>query len=96
MRNAGVTLDLHPLSETADVQLTDQSIAETRAHFVNLDYGCIREVIDGTVKVNDPEGYCADCELRALQHSLGRWDHTFTFRQYATYLQTGAMYALLP
>lgn len=78
------------------MKLTKESIDAARAYFVDNAYGCIREVIDGTVKVNDPEGYCATSELRALQHSLGRWDHTFTFRQYATYLQTGEMQALLP
>lgn len=78
------------------MKLSKETIAATRAHFVDIAYGCIREVIDGTVKVNDPEAYCAACELRALQHTIGRWDHTLTFRQYATYLQTGAMHALLP
>ena len=76
--------------------LTQETIAATRTHFVDNAYGCIREVIDGTIRVNDPEGYITTCELRALQHSLGKWDHTFTFRQYATFVQTGKCHALLP
>lgn len=78
------------------MQLTEQSIATTRAHFVDNAYACIVEVLDGRVRVNDPETCIATCELRALQHSLGKWDHTLTFRQYATYVQTGEMHGLLP
>ncbi|APQ41900.1 MAG: hypothetical protein G3W63_19715 [Xanthomonas euvesicatoria] len=78
------------------MQLSKETIEATRAHFADIAYGCIREVIDGTVKVNDPEAYCAERELDALQYTLGRWDHTLAFRQYATYLQTGVMHALLP
>lgn len=76
--------------------LTAESIATTRAYFVDNAYACIVEVLDGRVKVNDLEGYIATCELRALQHSLGKWDHTFTFRQHAMWVQTGECHALLP
>lgn len=76
--------------------LTAAAIEETRAHFVNNAYACIVEVLDGRVRVNNPEAYFASCELRALQHSLGKWDHTLAFRQHATYVQTGEMRALLP
>lgn len=78
------------------MQLTHASIETTREHFINIAFACITEVIDGRVKVNDPESYIADCEVCAIQHSVGRWDHTFAFRQYATYVQTGEMHALLP
>lgn len=76
--------------------LTASTIANAYAYFVDNAYACIVEVLDGRVKVNDPENYIAMCELCALQHSLGKWDHTFTFRQYATFVQTGKCHALLP
>lgn len=78
------------------MQLSKDVIARTRQHFVDNAFACITEVIDGRVRVNDPESYCDACEVRALQCSLGRWDHTWAFRQYATYLATGKMHALLP
>ena len=83
------------MAETLDI-LSEASIRATREHFVDLAYACIREVIDGTVKVNQPEEYFEHCEQRALGIAAGRWDHTLTFRQYATWIQTGQMHALLP
>lgn len=78
------------------MQLTDESVQAARDHFVSLQYACITEAVDGRAKVNDLESYCEDCLLDALRLSLGHWDHTFTLRQYATYLQTGTTQALLP
>lgn len=76
--------------------LTDETIAATRQHFVNNALACIEEVLTGEVWVSDVAKYCADCQKRADEHRAGKWDHTLTFRQYATYIQTGQMPALLP
>lgn len=76
--------------------LSEETSETTRQHFVDIALACIAEVQDGRVKVNDPAGYIAVCELRAAEHKAGKWDHTLTFRQYATWVQTGKMHSILP
>ena len=77
--------------------LTKENILKTREHFANICLGCIEEVKNGDVKV-----YCSHEEyfkrrLEERKHILnGEFDHTLTFIQYATYLQTGEMRAVLP
>ena len=76
--------------------LTTDSILKARQHFADNAFACIAEAVDGRVRVNDLTAYVEDCEIRAIQHSLGKWDHPLTVRQYATWIQTGACHALLP
>lgn len=77
-------------------QMIDSATLATRQHFAENCKACIEEVKRGEVQVNDPEAYFAECERLAKEHLRGKWDHTFTFRQYAHFLRTGESVPLLP
>ena len=73
-----------------------ETILKTRAYFADLCLGCIQEVLDGSVKVNDREKYFKQ-QIESYHNTLaGGNDHTFTHWQYANYIETGKCVALLP
>lgn len=80
----------------AGVELTEESILKAREWFADNARGCIEEVQNGSVKVNDPESYFKWCEERVKDALAGHNDHTLTFLQRAHYIQTGECVALLP
>ena len=73
---------------------------QTRIHFARNAIGCIREVLDGKVYLNESfiskEQYRANKLADAKRIRAGGMDHTMTFQQYKHYLDTGNMVALLP
>lgn len=69
--------------------MTEEIIIKTREHFVAVERACIEEAVSGNVRVNDLESYVKWCERNISEHYSGENDHTFTFRQYAHYLETG-------
>lgn len=79
-----------------NVELSEATMQATRQHFADNAIACIAEVLDGTVRVNDPESYYAWQEERAIEALAGNCDHTLTFLQRAYWIQTGDMVALLP
>lgn len=59
-------------------------------------YACIAEAQRGVVRVNDLAAYTA-WRLESAEAALrGDYDRSLTFRQRATYIQTGDCPALLP
>lgn len=79
--------------------LTQETIKATREWFAQNCQGCIDEVKSGVVKLPshvNPEAYFAEQRARAQDALSGKWDHTLTFRQRATFIQTGACNAILP
>lgn len=75
--------------------MTNELIIKTREHFVSVERACIEEAVSGKVRVNDLASYIQWCERNIEAHLAGQSDHTFTFRQYAHYLETGQCVALL-
>ena len=78
------------------VKLTEESILKARQWYVDNARGCIEEVQNGSVKVNDPEAYIKWREKQIEDALAGRYDHTLAFLQRAYYIQTGECVALLP
>lgn len=76
--------------------LTAESIQAARQYFADNELACIKEVCSGKVRVNDIDDYFTWCLQRRADYLAGRNDHTFTLLQYAHYIQTGEMRALLP
>jgi hypothetical protein len=78
-----------------NVELSVDTMQQTRQHFADNSMACINEVLSGSVKVNDKEEYFAWMRSNARCALSGKLDHTFTFLQRAYWLQTGEMVALL-
>ncbi|MED3792401.1 hypothetical protein P4571_08090 [Niallia alba] len=78
------------------VQLTEESIQETRKWFANNAIACIEEVKSGEVYVNDREYYFTWREKEAKEYMEGKYDHVLVFLQRAYFIQTGESIALLP
>lgn len=76
--------------------LTQETIQATRQWVADNERACIAEAQSGAVRVNDLPAYVAWCEERAAAALRGDYDHSLTFRQRATYIQTGDCPALLP
>jgi hypothetical protein len=76
--------------------LTPETIRATRQWFADNAHACITEAQSGAVRVNDLTAYIAWREESAAAALRGDYDHSLTFRQRATYLQTGECPALLP
>lgn len=74
---------------------TEQTIIATRQHFADMQERCIDDAEDGITAVNDLPSYIARCEEERRAFLAGEYDHTFTFRQHAHYLQTGECLGLL-
>lgn len=75
--------------------LTLDSVLTTRRYFADLCTKCIKEAASGEVIVNDLASYIEWKESDRLKTLRGDFDHTVAFRQYATYVQTGEMRAIL-
>lgn len=76
--------------------LGQASILAARQWFHNNALACIREVLDGKVKVNDQESYFEERTATAAAYLRGDNDHTLAFKQQAYYIQTGECIAILP
>lgn len=82
-----------------NVELTPETIQNTRQHFADNRQACIDEIVSGAVKLpahNPQEQHFAQLRQSALDDLAGKWDHTFTFLQHAYWIQTGECIALLP
>lgn len=82
-----------------NVELSQETILATRKHFADNAQGCIDEVLSGGVVLpshTDREEYFRKCRVRAVNHTVGSYDHTWTFLQRAYWIQTGECVALLP
>lgn len=77
-------------------ELTFDSIKKSREHFADVCQTSIDEVKKGEVRVNAPELYFEFQQMCAKQFLAGEWDHTFTSRQHAYFIQTGKSIPLLP
>lgn len=80
----------------AGIELTEESIQKAREWFADNAQGCIDEVLNGTVKVNDNESYFKWRKKQIEEAMSGQYDHTLTFLQRAHFIQTGECVALLP
>jgi hypothetical protein len=80
----------------AGVELTAESIQKTREWFADNAQGCIDEVINGEVEVNDIESYIQWRKESINEALKGGYDHTLSFLQRAHTIQTGECIALLP
>lgn len=83
------------MSTTDCTHLTLDSILATRRYFADICMQCIKAAAGGEFRVNDLESYIEWKESDRLKTLRGDFDHTLAFRQYATYLQTGEMRAIL-
>lgn len=78
------------------VVLTPETIQATRQWFADIALRCIAEAESGAVRVNDLDAYRVwQMEMHA-DALAGRSDHTLTFRQRATFVQTGVCVPILP
>lgn len=71
------------------VILTEETILKTRQHFADNGKGCIDEVLNGTVKVNDQDTYFKRCEQNIIDALAGKSDKTLAFIQHAYFIQSG-------
>ena len=76
--------------------LTPETIRATRQWFADNAHACIAEAQSGAVRVNNLGAYTAWREDSAAAALRGDYDRSLTFRQRATYIQTGECPALLP
>lgn len=77
-----------------NVEITQETINLTRLHFAGIYEMCIQGTKDGSIFVNDVEGYILSEEAKISEVLQGNYDHSFTFMQRAYYLQTGESVAL--
>lgn len=75
--------------------MTDELILKTREHFAALHRSCIEKAVSGEYRVNDLPAYILSNEDNIASTLAGANDHTFTFRQYMHYLETGNSIPLL-
>ena len=71
------------------VILTEDTIFKTRKHFADNSQGCIDEVLNGSVKVNDQKEYFKRCEQNIIDALAGGSDKTLAFLQHAYFIQSG-------
>ena len=76
--------------------MIDSATLTARQHFADNCKACIDYVKRGRLQVNDREAFIVEQERLAKEHLMGKYDHTFTSRQYAHYLRTGESVPLLP
>jgi hypothetical protein len=82
-----------------NIELTEQSMQSARQYFADNALACIEEVKNGSIVLpshTSNESYFTWCMQRHDDFLAGKNDHTFTFLQYAYFLQTGECIALLP
>lgn len=78
------------------VMLTQESIQAARQWCHDNAMACIAEVESGDVRVNDPDSYFVSQRKHAQAALDGEFDHTWSFRQRAHFIQNGYCPALLP
>ncbi len=78
------------------MNLTPETIQQTRQWYADNAMACIAEVQEGRVRVNNPESYFARCLQDRADAMAGKFDHSFAFRQRAHYFQTGECVPILP
>lgn len=78
-----------------NTQLTADSIIKTRNHFASIADNCINGAINKEFHVNDLDSYIQWKTQTKNDTLSGKCDHTFAFLQYAYFIQTGEMIALL-
>lgn len=78
------------------MQITQETIKATRQWYIDNRQACIDEAVSGEVKVNDLPSYINEMEQDKRDVGCGKWDHTLSFRQMATYIQTGECHPILP
>lgn len=78
------------------VEITQETINLTRLHFAGIYERCIQGAKDGSMHVNNVEGYILNKEACISEVMQGDNDHQLGFLQRAYYLQEGEMLALLP
>ena len=76
--------------------LTTSAILSARQWFHDNTIACIREVLDGKVKVNDQASFLEERTAHAAACLRGDHDHTLAFKQTAYYIQTGECIGILP
>lgn len=78
-----------------NITLTNETIEQTKHYFINLNKELIRQALDKEIKVNDLDKFLdwKKQSIRDLEEN--KTLNNFTFLQYAHYLQTGEMLALL-
>ena len=79
-----------------NVELTPETLEQTKQSFIDGCKDCIREAESGEVFVNDLEDYTAWRLSQIRSYENDENSHTFTFLQRAYYIQTGESVALLP
>ncbi|MBO1087142.1 hypothetical protein [Enterococcus mundtii] len=79
-----------------NIELTEETVQQTRKYFRDVCIACIEEVKSGKCKVNDPKRYFLQKNREANDYIEGKNDHVFNFLQRAYYYQTGKSIALLP
>ena len=77
------------------VTLTDETIAATRAWYIDNAEKCIKQAQSGEVRVNNLKEYVQGQTLRIVNMTAGCYDNTLGFIQMAYYIQTGESVALL-
>jgi hypothetical protein len=78
------------------VEITQSAIIATRLHFAGIYERCIQGAKDGSMHVNDVEGYILNKEACISEVMQGDNDYQLGFMKRAYYLQEGEMLALLP
>ena len=78
-----------------NTEITESTIINTRNYFAQISENCIQGALTNEFHVNDVDKY-VEWKSKSKQDYLdGKSDHTLTFLQYAYFLQTGQMVALL-
>lgn len=78
------------------VLITPKTLTETYKHFADIQQGCIDEVLNGRVRVNDQKDYISKRKAEKEEYlNMNSSNYTFTFLQRAHWLQTGECVALL-
>ena len=78
------------------IELTEETIEQTRKYFRDVCLGCIEEVKCGKCKVNNPKTYFQQKKRDANDYMNGKNDRILTFLQHAYFFQTGESIPLLP
>jgi hypothetical protein len=78
-----------------NTELTESTIISTRNHFAQISENCIQGALTNEFHVNDVDQYVSWKSKSKQDYLDEKSDHTFTFLQYAYFLQTGQMVALL-
>jgi hypothetical protein len=78
-----------------NTEITTETIKQTRNHFAKISENCIQGAINKEFHVNDLDRYIIWKTNSKKDYLSGKSDHTFTFLQYAYFLQTGESIPLL-